>query len=444
MKTLILEGSHPIDGQAARIQETLENELKARGWEFETIRLRDMKIGNCAGDFFCWVRTPGMCNTDDDNRLIAAKIINADLLVYLTPVIFGGYSSVLKKAVDHQIQNIAPFFSQINGETHHQPRYAKYPDLLVIGWVDTPDPKAEAIFRHLVYRNTINFYAKNSLCGLVTASQSDSELLAEVERWLDAIAQGTKAPQPVLPEICFSSAVSQPIRHALLLVGSPRTRNSTSNALGAYLLEQLAARGVETNTINVYTSLSSPEKMRLLLEKLDSSDLAVLAFPLYVDNLPAPVITLLERIAAHRLSHPMQTRFAAIVNCGFPEPDHNATAVAICNQFACQSGFNWAGSLALGAGEGLVHGVPLNQLDGRAIPLKKALELAADALSQGQPIPQAAQDLLVKPFVPAWMYRMIGGFGWKRQAKKYGAEKFLNRRTYVDEKILSQPHKTRS
>ena len=108
-------------------------QLQARGWGAETIVLREQKIGNCAGDFFCWVRSPGVCNVDDDNRVIAAKVVRSDLVIYLTPVTFGGYSSALKRMVDHQIQNISPFFTAIDGEIHHQPRYAAYPDLLVIG-----------------------------------------------------------------------------------------------------------------------------------------------------------------------------------------------------------------------------------------------------------------------------------------------------------------------
>jgi multimeric flavodoxin WrbA len=118
------------------------------------------KIGNCAGDFFCWIRTPGMCNVNDDNRTIAEAIITSDLMVYLTPVTFGGYSSVLKSMVDHQMQNVSPFFAKVEGETHHAKRYQKNPDLLAVGWLDAPDAQSEAVFRHLVQRNALNWHSK--------------------------------------------------------------------------------------------------------------------------------------------------------------------------------------------------------------------------------------------------------------------------------------------
>ena len=88
------------------------------------------------------------------------------------------------------------------------------------------------------------------------------------------------------------------------------------------------------------------------------------------------------------------------------------------------------GSLALGAGQGMVHGAPLDEVGGQVIPLKKALESAAESLAQGQPIPAAAQKFIAKPFIPAWLYRLLGGVGSKQQAKRWGAQNDLWRETY--------------
>jgi multimeric flavodoxin WrbA len=448
MNTLIFDGSREGDPLPASTDHSakIEAALRRRLPEAETVVLRQQKIGNCAGDFFCWVRSPGMCNTNDDNRLLAARVMQSDLLVYLTPVTFGGYASPLKRMVDHQIQNISPFFASINGEIHHQPRYQRYPDLLVIGWMPAstehpaPGPQAEraplaqAIFRHLVYRNAINFYAQKSTCGVLTGDLSETDLSARIGDWLAALERRSAAPAPILPVTPVSPAAGEPARRAVLLVGSPRTRKSTSASLGGYLFEQLAVRGVQIETIQVYPAFSSPARIAQALAKLDAADLVTLAFPLYVDSLPAPVIAALEKIAAHRAAYPSaqstEQRFAAIANCGFPEASHNDTALAICSQFARQSGFGWAGGLALGGGEGLVHGAPLDTLDGRAIPIKKALEMAAEALASGGTIPPATQDLLARPVIPGWMYRLFGGYGWKQQAKHYGVQRQMKSRPY--------------
>jgi multimeric flavodoxin WrbA len=430
MKALIFDGSAADDPQSAKVNAGLFASLRARGWDITHILLREQKIGNCAGDFFCWVRNPGMCNIDDDNRLIAAKVVRSDLLIYLTPVTFGGYALALKRMVDHQVQNILPYFARIEGETHHQRRYRSYPDMLVIGWMDGPDPQAEAIFRHLVHRNALNMHARTAVCGLVARSQTGVDTTAQVGIWLEAIARGSSSPVPALPERNTPLPDVEPVRRAVLLVGSPRTRKSSSAALGGFLFEQLSARGTQTETIQVYTAFSSAERTRAALKTLDSADLVVLAFPLYVDSLPAPVIAALEKIAAHRKEYPSQAHFAAIANCGFPEAGHNSTALAICSEFASQSGLTWAGALALGGGEGIIHGTPLNELDGRAIPLKKALEMAAEALAAGKAIPLAAVDLMAKPIIPAWLYLLSGIYGWRQQAKPYGMQRNLKRRPY--------------
>jgi hypothetical protein len=160
----------------------------------------------------------------------------------------------------------------------------------------------------------------------------------------------------------------------------------------------------------------------------------VLSFPLYVDNLPAAVIKALELIAQQRrtLEQPKTQRFLAISNSGFPEARQNETALAICRRFAQETGFTWAGGLALGGGPS-IDGKPLHQAGGMVRNVTKALDLAADALADGQAVPQEAISLMAKPLIPAWAYRLMGGLGWRQQAKRFGAQKRLSERPYQPE-----------
>jgi multimeric flavodoxin WrbA len=434
MKAVILDGSRKNDLTGQRVSSVLIAELRSRGWEVEHVQLYGTRIGNCAGDFYCWIRNPGLCNVNDANRLIASSIANSQLMVYLTPITFGGYSAELKKMVDHQIQNVLPLFEQIHGETHHKRRYPAYPDFLAIGWMDQPDLQSEAIFRHLAYRNAINFYAERFVAGIVSGDQAEGQIQFSMQKWLDEL-KAEKRIQPVkLPEIHHKELEAASIQRALLLVGSPRTRKSTSHSLGGYLFGRLSAREIQIETIYIHTTMSSSERTNAMLTAVEAADLILLAFPLYVDSLPAPVMNALEQIASQRASQGESRSnqlFAAIANCGFPEAGHNATALAICANFARINGFQWAGSLALGAGQGMVHGTPLDELDGRAIPLKKALDLAAEALAQGRAIPSEAQALLAKPMIPEWLYRAMGVYGWRQQARQYGVDRKLKRQPYL-------------
>jgi len=453
MKAILLDGSQANDNTGERVRAALAAELQARGWDVELIVLREKKIGNCAGDFFCWIRTPGECNVADDNRAIAEAMVASDLIVYLTPVTFGGYSSTLKRMVDHQIQLVSPYFTKVAGETHHQKRYTSYPDLLVVGTMETPDRESEATFRQLIQCNAVNWHAKRYAGGVVTGQQTDDQILTSLQNWLNDLQNGQPTQILELPADGNHSTVSPPnsrsrigaggqarvqeIQRALLLVGSPKTRKSTSNSLGGYLFEQLEARSIPTETIYLHTVLRSPAKMQALLEAVEAADLVTLAFPLYVDSLPAPVIEALERIAAHRQGRAQTRRqlFSAIANCGFPEAFQCYTALAICEIFAHQANFEWAGSLALGGGEGIVGGIPLADLDGRAIPIRKALELAAEALAQCQAIPKQAQNILAKPVIPNWVYCLMSTLGWKQRAKSYGVQKSLKRKPYAAQPV---------
>lgn len=440
MKALLLDGSQEHDQTGERVRAVLSAELQAQGWDVDHVALREKRIGPCAGDFFCWIRSPGVCNVNDDNRTIAAAIVSSDLLVYLTPVTFGGYSSVLKGMVDHQIQNISPFFRKIEGETHHYKRYRDNPDLLAVGWMNAPDKHAETVFRHLVQRNAINFHARNAIGAVVFASQTDRQVLASAQGWLKELRNGQVSPRLELPG--RDEPVSGPksgagngaaeIRRALLLVGSPKTRKSNSNSLGTYLFEQLSAQSIETESIYLHTVLRSSDKMQALLAAVDAADLVTLAFPVYVDSLPAPALQALERIAAHRQARDPSRRqlFAAIANCGFPESQHCAASLAISEIFARQAGFEWAGSLALGAGS-MLNGTALPELGGMTIRIRQSLDLVAEALAQGQAIPEAAQEMMAKPIFPHWAYRLMGGLGWLQAARGYGALRQLRRKPYL-------------
>ena len=207
---------------------------------------------------------------------------------------------------------------------------------------------------------------------------------------------------------------------ALLLIGSAKPAGeSSSEALGAYLSERLAERGIHTETQHVARALRTEARTQELLQAVDRADLFILAFPLYVDSLPYMVIEALERIAAHRQAQPAHTQasFLAIANCGFPEVQHNDTALLICEQFAAAAGLRWAGGLALGEG-GAINGQPLAKAGGMVRNVVAALDLAAAALAEGEPVPAEAIALMARPFIPTRAYMLMGDVGWLAQARR--------------------------
>jgi hypothetical protein len=165
---------------------------------------------------------------------------------------------------------------------------------------------------------------------------------------------------------------------------------------------------------------------------VDESDLLVLAFPLYVDSLHSQVVEALELIAEHEKAKNENGKktFAAIANSGFPEAKQSDTALTVCRLFAKQAGFNWAGGLAMGGG-GMIAGLPLAEMGGQVRNQKKALEIASEALSRGEPIPEDAVVLMSKLGFPRRLYLWMGNRGWKQEAKKHNAV----------QKMYNQPYK---
>jgi hypothetical protein len=221
-------------------------------------------------------------------------------------------------------------------------------------------------------------------------------------------------------------------KRATLLVGSPRGSASTSESLGTYLLQILGEDGVETEKAYVNQSLSSDKSGEALLRLVDSSDLLILAFPLYADSLPSRVIAALELIAKHKIAEnmPGRQRLVAIVNSGFPEARQNDTAIAICRRFAEEAGIDWAGGLALGGGE-MIAGKALSEVGGSVRNVMKALNLAAAEIAKGEAVPKEAADLMAKPVLPSRLYVWLANRRWNRQIKKYGTRPRLYDRPYL-------------
>ncbi len=227
------------------------------------------------------------------------------------------------------------------------------------------------------------------------------------------------------------------IERALLLVGSPKGPKSTSDALGGYLRARLAERGIEAETLMITPLLASEEGTQRLCTAAGWADLLVLAFPLYFDSLPAPVIRFMELFHAERAAdgrvqaRSNEQRLVAIVNCGFPEARHCDTALAITRRFAVESSIEWAGGLALGGGEA-IGGKRLEAAGGMARAARRSLDIAADALAAGKSVPDEALRLMAEPLMPAWLYSTVGNLGWWWQARRWGAHRMLRRRPFGD------------
>lgn len=185
---LVLDGRLKADCHIAeKLHDSVSAWLSQRDWHVSSRQLCNEQIAPCIGCFGCWVKTPGVCVIDDAGREVAEQIVQSDLVVYLTPIQFGGYSHELKKAIDRSIPIISPYFRKVNGEVHHKRRYASYPNVAAFAWSDGSQGNEDRdVFETLVMRNAINMFASRTTVGFVD-SDNPSLILEVVARDLEAV-----------------------------------------------------------------------------------------------------------------------------------------------------------------------------------------------------------------------------------------------------------------
>ena len=185
MNVLVLNGSPKGDSLAEKICGSLCEELKAQSHEGNFLNLADIEIAPCLGCFGCWVKTPGVCVIDDAGREVARTYIQSGMVVFISPITFGGYSYELKKIFDRLIPILSPFFKKVGGEIHHKMRYERYPHFLVIGILPEPDREKEEIFNTLIARNALNAEYQSWTSGILYGTQSSDELKAEIRKLVE-------------------------------------------------------------------------------------------------------------------------------------------------------------------------------------------------------------------------------------------------------------------
>ena len=113
------------------------------------------------------------------------KTIQSDLLIFLTPLTFGGYSSELKKIIERMLGLLQPGTTLIDDETHHLKRYERYPSLLAIGVTETREDEEELIFNNLIIRHSRNFYPPKYRVKIILAGEKEGKIRESAKRIID-------------------------------------------------------------------------------------------------------------------------------------------------------------------------------------------------------------------------------------------------------------------
>ena len=157
MKAYILSDKDYQGGIYSHLHELVSSNLTKKDFQIEHREIGRDELAFCKGCFGCWIKQPGECTIKDSMAEINNRYINSDVVVYLSPVIFGQFSANLKSAIDRWLPNILPFFmTRPDGSTMHPPRYLTYPKQIIIGYGEAVSKEDAQLFVDITKKHRRN------------------------------------------------------------------------------------------------------------------------------------------------------------------------------------------------------------------------------------------------------------------------------------------------
>jgi len=202
--------------------------------------------------------------------------------------------------------------------------------------------------------------------------------------------------------------------------GSPK--GPVSNSLEVIsILQSMLPPETTWQTVSSIKAGRGDEKGSPVAASLAAADVLVIAFPLYVDGLPATLMEYLERYAAARATLPpdvRRQRVFAVANCGFYEGEQNSVALEIVGHFCAASGLDWCGGIGIGTGEMILGIKAVPPEAGIRKPVIRAIRLVAEAMAAENG--RLAEPVFTQHGFPWLLYKLAGEAGWRSKVKKNG------------------------
>jgi multimeric flavodoxin WrbA len=132
---------------------------ESAGANVEKLYVIDLNVRGCLGCFSCWWETPGKCVHRDDMDWVLPKMVEADAIVFGTPVYHYNIVHYLQRLRERTLPLNLPDMVVRKGETRHSSRFHKdrpqstaivavcgFPDLTNFNQVGGLFPDAAKIF----------------------------------------------------------------------------------------------------------------------------------------------------------------------------------------------------------------------------------------------------------------------------------------------------------
>lgn len=195
---------------------------------------------------------------------------------------------------------------------------------------------------------------------------------------------------------------------------SPREKTSISK----YLTDEI--KTLINNEIKIKEWCISDFKRNPLIfnELIECKKLVFLA-PLYVDALPANMVTFLKELETFFKNHNSKTiEIYTVINCGFIEGSQNVHAIEMMKIFTKKAGLKWGFGVGIGGGEfmGASKSMPLKFFIKKPV-YNALLTLKSSLVNDINPSEEYA---LVSPKLSKRIFIAMGNQFWNSKAKTKG------------------------
>lgn len=197
-----------------------------------------------------------------------------------------------------------------------------------------------------------------------------------------------------------------------LICGSPKISNSASGCLLSMVKEYLGS--VDYFEYQWNSKKSRQDDFHNIL----SSDAIVMAFPLYIDSVPAYLLGHLIALEDYSKLHSIKSKAKvyALINNGFFDPKQSCHAMEVVQHWCRHMGLFFGQGICVGGG-GMLSG--LTNVPNDKGP-KKNIGNAMKELVQNINDRSGADVKYVLPNFPYFAYKFMAQRGWRYAAKKNG------------------------
>ncbi|MBU3093590.1 NAD(P)H-dependent oxidoreductase [Clostridium sp. CF011] len=223
------------------------------------------------------------------------------------------------------------------------------------------------------------------------------------------------------------------MKNICFINGSPKGKKSSSFFFINKLDEEVNEKNYNKFYIHATSSIHSG-KIEEDFKTMDTADVIVIAFPLYIYCVPGLLMRFLEDYYMHfktRNALIKDVRVYAVVNCAFPDPMINNETIRVLKNFCVRLNLNWRFAVSIGAG-GLV---------GAAKKIKFINSLCSKVYDSLYEINKDIETNLEKPIENKYaapnssilLYGKIGKSSWIKAAMSNGlSEEDLYKKPYIN------------